>query len=73
VVASSLRLAFGRKSRSAYEGVLLEELLRRAGAPQGEKLRGPAMATYVVAEADDGYRVVHSQDIGFLGHLDLWF
>ena len=48
------------KKQETYEGVLLEELLRRAGAPQGEKLRGPAMATYVVAEADDGYRVVFS-------------
>ena len=28
--------------------------------PQGESLRGPAMASYVVAEASDGYRVVFS-------------
>jgi DMSO/TMAO reductase YedYZ molybdopterin-dependent catalytic subunit len=44
----------------AYEGVLLEELLRKAGVPQGENLRGPAMASYVLAEAADGYRVVFS-------------
>jgi DMSO/TMAO reductase YedYZ molybdopterin-dependent catalytic subunit len=43
-----------------YEGVLLEELLKKAGVAQGEKLRGPLMATYVVAEAEDGYRVVFS-------------
>lgn len=43
-----------------YEGVLLEELLRRAGVPQHEQLRGPSVATYVVAEAEDGYRVVFS-------------
>jgi DMSO/TMAO reductase YedYZ molybdopterin-dependent catalytic subunit len=43
-----------------YEGVALEELLRRAGAPQGEELRGAALTTYVVAEAEDGYRVVFS-------------
>src|SRR5271165_2613162 len=48
------------KKQETYEGVLLEELLRRAGVPQGEKLKGPAMATYVVAAADDGYRVVFS-------------
>jgi len=48
------------KKSEAYEGVLLEELLRKAGATQGEKLRGPAMATYVLAEAADGYRVVFS-------------
>ena len=43
-----------------YEGVLLEELLKRAGVAQGEKLRGALMATYVIAEAEDGYRVVFS-------------
>jgi DMSO/TMAO reductase YedYZ molybdopterin-dependent catalytic subunit len=43
-----------------YEGVLLEELLRRAGAPQGEQLRGSSMAIYVIAEAEDAYRVVFS-------------
>lgn len=41
-----------------YEGVLLEELLRRAGAPHGDQLRGQRMTTYVVAEGTDGYRVV---------------
>jgi DMSO/TMAO reductase YedYZ molybdopterin-dependent catalytic subunit len=43
-----------------YDGVLLEEILRKAGAPNGEHLRGPALATYVLAEAQDGYRVVFS-------------
>jgi DMSO/TMAO reductase YedYZ molybdopterin-dependent catalytic subunit len=41
-----------------YEGVLLEELLRRAGVPQGDQLRGKLMATCVTAEAEDGYKVV---------------
>jgi DMSO/TMAO reductase YedYZ molybdopterin-dependent catalytic subunit len=48
------------KKTEAYEGVLLEELLRKAGVPQGENLRGSSMATYVLAEAADGYRVVFS-------------
>ncbi|HZV90244.1 MAG TPA: molybdopterin-dependent oxidoreductase [Candidatus Binatus sp.] len=48
------------KKSETYEGVLLEELLRRAGAPHGEQLRGPLMTTYVVAEASDGYRVLFS-------------
>jgi DMSO/TMAO reductase YedYZ molybdopterin-dependent catalytic subunit len=48
------------KKKETYEGVLLEELLRKAGVPQGEKLRGSSMATYVLAEAEDGYRVVFS-------------
>ena len=34
--------------------------MRRAGVPQNDKLRGSALATYVVAEASDGYRVAYS-------------
>ena len=41
-----------------YEGVLLEELLQRAGVPHGEQLRGKLMTTFVIAEAEDGYKVV---------------
>ena len=48
------------KKTEVYEGVPLEELLRRAGVPQGSNMRGAAMASYVVAEATDGYRVVFS-------------
>ncbi len=48
------------KKQESYEGVLLEELLRRAGVPQGEKLKGPLLVTYVIAGAEDGYRVVFS-------------
>jgi hypothetical protein len=43
-----------------YEGVAVQELLRRAGVPQNEKLRGSAMASYVLAEAADGYSVLYS-------------
>ena len=43
-----------------YQGVAVQELLRLAGVPQKEKLRGPAMAMYVLAEASDGYRVVYA-------------
>jgi DMSO/TMAO reductase YedYZ molybdopterin-dependent catalytic subunit len=48
------------KKAETYEGVLLGELLKRAGVPEGEKLRGTVLATYVIAEAEDGYRVVFS-------------
>lgn len=41
-----------------YEGVPLRELLLRAGAPLGKQLRGKALATYVLAKAQDGYQVV---------------
>jgi DMSO/TMAO reductase YedYZ molybdopterin-dependent catalytic subunit len=48
------------QKREVYEGVLLEDLLHEAGVTQGENLRGAAMASYVLAEATDGYRVVFS-------------
>jgi len=48
------------KKTEVYEGVLVEDLLQKAGVPQGEQLRGPAMATYVLADAADNYRVVFS-------------
>jgi DMSO/TMAO reductase YedYZ molybdopterin-dependent catalytic subunit len=43
-----------------YEGVLVGELLKRAGASLGRDLSGPALATYVVASAKDGYEAVFS-------------
>ncbi len=48
------------KKTEKYEGVAVEEILRKAGVPQGEALRGPAMTTYVLAGAADGYQVVFS-------------
>jgi DMSO/TMAO reductase YedYZ molybdopterin-dependent catalytic subunit len=48
------------QKKETYEGVALEEILRKAGAPNGQNMRGPAMATYVLAEASDNYRVVFS-------------
>jgi DMSO/TMAO reductase YedYZ molybdopterin-dependent catalytic subunit len=53
------------QKEESYEGVAVQELLHRAGVPEGENLRGAAMTTYVVAEASDGYRVVFS-----VGELD---
>ena len=50
---------------TVYEGVWLHEVLKRAGVPQGEALRGKALAGYVLAQAQDGYQVVFS-----LGELD---
>lgn len=46
-------------------GVWLRDLVGRAGAPQGEAVRGPALTMVVTAEAADGYRVAFS-----LGELD---
>lgn len=43
-----------------HEGVWLHEVLKRAGAPAGTELRGKALASYLIAEAQDGYQVVFS-------------
>ena len=43
-----------------YEGVLVAEILNRAGAPLGAELRGGALASYVLASAADGYKAVFS-------------
>jgi len=43
-----------------YEGVLVGELLKRAGATLGGDMRGNAMTAYVLASASDGYQVLFS-------------
>lgn len=43
---------------AAYEGVELGEVLKLAGAPLGEELRGKNLALYLVVDAADGYRAV---------------
>jgi hypothetical protein len=45
---------------TVYEGVWLHEVLKKAGVPLGSELRGKALTTYVLAEAQDGYQVVFS-------------
>lgn len=49
-----------QKEEKTYQGVAVQELPRRAGVPQNEDLRGSAMATYVLAEAADGYSMIYS-------------
>src|SRR5262245_42199921 len=41
-----------------YEGVMLAELLGRAGVPQGEAFRGNALQLCVIVKAADGYKTV---------------
>ena len=48
-----------------YEGVWLRGVLKRAGVPRGEASRGEALASYVLAEAQDGYQAISSR-----GELD---
>jgi methionine-rich copper-binding protein CopC len=52
-------------TKVSYEGVSLREILKRARVPLGKDLRGKALASYVLAEAHDGYQVVFS-----LGEMD---
>ena len=52
-----------------YRSVPIAVLLERAGAPSGHALRGPALATTIIATARDGYRVAFSiaeLDTGFV-------
>jgi len=52
-------------TKSTYEGVSLQEILKKAGISVGRQMRGKALAGYVLASAKDGYQVVFS-----LGELD---
>jgi DMSO/TMAO reductase YedYZ molybdopterin-dependent catalytic subunit len=45
---------------TVYEGVWLHEVLKKAGIAQGSELRGKALTSYVLAEAQDGYQVLFS-------------
>jgi hypothetical protein len=51
--------------KTTYEGVTLQEILKKAGILFGREMRGKALAGYVLAEAKDGYAVLFS-----LGELD---
>ena len=48
-----------------YEGVSLQDVLKKAGAPSESSLRGAALASYVLAKASDGYQVAFT-----LGEID---
>jgi hypothetical protein len=41
-----------------YEGVLLYDILLKAGIPFGKNMTGKPMASYILATARDGYQVV---------------
>jgi DMSO/TMAO reductase YedYZ molybdopterin-dependent catalytic subunit len=45
---------------TTYEGVLLYDILKQAGAPLDKQLMGKALASYLLAEARDGYQVVYT-------------
>jgi hypothetical protein len=57
-----------------FAGVSMAEVLRLVGAPQGDSLRGPALATYVIIEGADGYRALFALaefDAGFTDRIAL--
>jgi hypothetical protein len=43
-----------------YGGVLLHDVLEKAGAPLGKDLKGKALSSYVLATASDGYAVTYT-------------
>jgi DMSO/TMAO reductase YedYZ molybdopterin-dependent catalytic subunit len=47
-------------TETTYEGALLYDVLKHAGAPLDKQLMGKALASYVLAEARDGYQVVYT-------------
>lgn len=51
----SLRDHEGKDTR--FEGVLLSEILKKAGVNRGEPLRGGALTLFLLVEASDGYQV----------------
>jgi hypothetical protein len=54
-----VKVTTGASSSSAtFEGVPLSLLLEKAGVGFGETMKGKRMASYLLVEAADGYRVV---------------
>jgi hypothetical protein len=50
---------FERDGETAiYEGVLLYDILMKAGFPSGRDMTGKPMASYILATSRDGYQVV---------------
>jgi len=62
-------------TRTTFEGVLVRNVLARAGVALGEKLHGPAaLASFVLATARDNYQVIFSiaeLDAGFTDQIIL--
>jgi DMSO/TMAO reductase YedYZ molybdopterin-dependent catalytic subunit len=48
------------KKERLYSGVTVRELLTRAGAPLGDKMRGTALTLGVLVRSKDGYAVLYS-------------
>ena len=55
-------------TETTFQGVWLTDVLKKAGVPQGAQLRGKALASCVIAEAQDGYQVAFS-----IGEVDPYY
>jgi hypothetical protein len=53
-------VAIHHEPPAQWQGVALEDVLQRAGAPSGEQLRGHSMTTIVRITASDHYQVIFS-------------
>lgn len=54
-----VKVTTGAAGASAtFEGVAVKALLEKAGVGFGESMKGKRMASYLLVEAADGYRVV---------------
>jgi len=47
-------------NKTSFEGVFLRDVLAQAGAPFGDRLKGKALATYVLATGRDGYAATYT-------------
>lgn len=61
------------KKTNTYSGVPLYDLLKEAGVPTGDAMRGKGMKTYVMVTAGDGYQVLFalSELDEQIGHLQV--
>ena len=53
----TMQLTFHDQPAVTYEGISLADILKTVGV-RTDSLRGPALATRIVTESSDGYRVV---------------
>jgi hypothetical protein len=54
----TVKVVDDKGSHAEYAGVPLIEILRRAGAPSGQDLRGKQLTLYLLVSASDGYHAV---------------
>jgi hypothetical protein len=56
----SLKVKDHEGRETVFDGVLVADILKKAGVRQGKELRGEFLSWYLVVDAADGYRVIFS-------------